>query len=144
MQESLCEKWFLQHFMDTDAMLPAIDAMDREIWKELPQPTLSRLIALASLSTSCALGLDLACSCPHHTISYFYRYRQSRAPDFGDNYGFFYSGGRKRWEAVIWLCTAPMLELCATPWGVTMVRWSAFLVCVTLRNTSRRLSISRA
>lgn len=47
MQESLCEKWFLQHFMDTDAMLPVIDAMDREIWKELPQPTLSRLIALA-------------------------------------------------------------------------------------------------
>lgn len=47
MQESLCEKWFLQHFMDTDAMLPAIDAMDREIWKELPQPTLSRFIALA-------------------------------------------------------------------------------------------------
>ena len=42
MQESLCEKWFLQHFMDTDAMLPAIDAMDREIWKELPQPTLSK------------------------------------------------------------------------------------------------------
>ena len=41
MQESLCEKWFLQHFMDTDAMLPAIDAMDREIWKELPQPTFS-------------------------------------------------------------------------------------------------------
>ena len=40
MQESLCEKWFLQHFMDTDAMLPAIDAMDREIWWELPQPTL--------------------------------------------------------------------------------------------------------
>ena len=40
MQESLCEKWFLQHFMDTDAMLPAIDAMDREIWKDLPQPTL--------------------------------------------------------------------------------------------------------
>ena len=40
MQESLCEKWFLQHFMDTDAMLPAIDAMDRKIWKELPQPTL--------------------------------------------------------------------------------------------------------
>ena len=71
MQESLCEKWFLQHFMDTDAMLPAIDAMDREIWKELPQPTLSRLIALVSLSTSYALGLDLACSCPHHTISHF-------------------------------------------------------------------------
>lgn len=41
MQESLCEKWFLQHFMDTDAMLPTIDAMDRKIWKELPQPTLS-------------------------------------------------------------------------------------------------------
>ena len=41
MQESLCEKWFLQHFMDTDAMLPVIDAMDREIWWELPQPTLS-------------------------------------------------------------------------------------------------------
>lgn len=44
MQESLCEKWFLQHFMDTDAMLPAIDAMDREIWKELPQPTLSKAL----------------------------------------------------------------------------------------------------
>ena len=29
-------------FMDTDAMLSAIDAMDREIWKELPQPTLSK------------------------------------------------------------------------------------------------------
>lgn len=43
MQESLCEKWFLQHFMDTDAMLPAIDAMDRKIWKDLPQPTLSYL-----------------------------------------------------------------------------------------------------
>lgn len=142
MQESLCEKWFLQHFMDTDAMLPAIDAMDREIWKELPQPTRGSLLWL---SPSYALGLDLACSCAaHHTISYFYRYRQSRALDFSDNYGFFYSGGRKRWEAVIWLCTAPMLELCATPWGVTMVRWSAFLVCVTLRNTSRRLSISRA
>lgn len=142
MQESLCEKWFLQHFMDTDAMLPAIDAMDREIWKELPQPTLRS--SLLWLSPSCASGFDFACSCPHHTISHFYRYRQSRAPDFGYNYGFFYSGGRKRWEAVIWLCTAPMLELCATPWGVTMVRWSAFLVCVTLRNTSRRVSISRA
>ena len=46
MQESLCEKWFLQHFMDTDAMLPAIDAMDREIWKELPQPTLSKALSL--------------------------------------------------------------------------------------------------
>ena len=43
MQESLCEKWFLQHFYGwwCDAMLPAIDAMDRKIWKELPQPTLS-------------------------------------------------------------------------------------------------------
>ena len=142
MQESLCEKWFLQHFMDTDAMLPAIDAMDREIWWELPQPTLRG--SLLWLSPSCASGFDFACSCAHHTISHFYRYRQSRALDFSDNYGFFYSGGRKRWEAVIWLCTAPMLELCATPWGVTMVRWSAFLVCVTLRNTSRRLSISRA
>lgn len=40
MQESLCEKWFLQHFMAGGAMLPAIDAMDREIWKELPRPTL--------------------------------------------------------------------------------------------------------
>lgn len=47
MQESLCEKWFLQHFMAGGAMLPAIDAMDRKIWWELPQPTLSRLIALA-------------------------------------------------------------------------------------------------
>ena len=71
MQESLCEKWFLQHFMAGGAMLPAIDAMDREIWKELPQPTLSRLIALVSLSTSYALGFDFACSCPHHTISHF-------------------------------------------------------------------------
>ena len=76
-------------------MLPAIDAMDREIWWELPQPTLSRLIALASLSTSYALGFDLACSCPHHTISDFYRYRQSRALDFNDNYDFFIPvGGR--------------------------------------------------
>ena len=143
MQESLCEKWFLQHFMDTDAMLPAIDAMDREIWKELPQPTLSRLIALVSLSTSYALGLDFACSCPHHTISTFSVIAKVEPPTLAI-ITFFYSGGRKRWEAVIWLCTAPMLELCATPWGVTMVRWSAFLVCVTLRNTSRRLSISRA
>ena len=95
MQESLCEKWFLQHFMDTDAMLPVIDAMDREIWKELPQPILSRLIALASLYTSCALDLDFACSCAHHTISHFYRYRQSRGLDFSDNYGFFIPvGGR--------------------------------------------------
>lgn len=74
MQESLCEKWFLQHFMDTDAMLPAIDAMDREIWKELPQPTRGSLLWL---SPSCASGFDLACSCAHHTISHFYRYRQS-------------------------------------------------------------------
>ena len=72
MQESLCEKWFLQHFMDTDAMLPAIDAMDREIWKELPQPTL--FVAHFSglwLSPSCALDHDFACSCAHHTISHF-------------------------------------------------------------------------
>ena len=69
MQESLCEKWFLQHFMDTDAMLPAIDAMDREIWKELPRPTLRG--SLLWLSTSYALGFDLACSCAHHTISHF-------------------------------------------------------------------------
>ena len=93
MQESLCEKWFLQHFMDTDAMLPAIDAMDREIWKELPQPTLRG--SLFWLSPSYASGFDFACSCAHHSISYFYRYRQSRVPDFSDNSVFFIPvGGR--------------------------------------------------
>ena len=141
MQESLCEKWFLQHFMDTDAMLPVIDAMDREIWWELPQPTLRG--SLLWLSPSYASGFDFACSCAHHTISTFSVIAKVE-PSTLAIITFFYSGGRKRWEAVIWLCTAPMLELCATPWGVTMVRWSAFLVCVTLRNTSRRLSISRA
>ncbi len=52
MQESLCEKWFLQHFMDTDAMLPVIDAMDREIWKELPQPTRGSLLWLRCLQAA--------------------------------------------------------------------------------------------
>ena len=51
------------------------------------------LFALALLSTSYASGFDFACSCPHHTISYFYRYRQSRGLDFGDNYVFLF-----RWE----------------------------------------------
>ena len=142
MQESLCEKWFLQHFMDTDAMLPAIDAMDREIWKELPQPTRGSLLWLRCLQATlrALILLAVVLTIPSPTFTVIAKAGGSTLAIIT----FFYSGGRKRWEAVIWLCTAPMLELCATPWGVTMVRWSAFLVCVTLRNTSRRLSISRA
>ena len=142
MQESLCEKWFLQHFMDTDAMLPAIDAMDREIWNELPQPALSEAHCFGFLQAAlrALILLAVVLTIPSPTFSVI---AKAEPPTLAI-ITFFYSGGRKRWEAVIWLCTAPMLELCATPWGVTMVRWSAFLVCVTLRNTSRRLSISRA
>ena len=69
MQESLCEKWFLQHFMDTDAMLPAIDAMDREIWWELPQPTLSEAHSSRLVGFKLRFGFaSLAWRCPRHTI----------------------------------------------------------------------------
>ena len=69
MQESLCEKWFLQHFMDTDAMLPVIDAMDREIWKELPQPTRGSLLWLRGLQAALQATPSLAWSCTQYAIS---------------------------------------------------------------------------
>lgn len=72
MQESLCEKWFLQHFMDTDAMLPAIDFMDWEIWKELPQPTRGSLLWLrflqAALRALILLAVVLTIPSPTFTV----------------------------------------------------------------------------
>lgn len=70
MQESLCEKWFLQHFYGYRCNVAGYRFYGLGDLEGIAT-TYPRLIALASLSLCYALGFDLACSFAHHTISTF-------------------------------------------------------------------------